>query len=199
MPTPDDLAITFVDWNPLPPDKDMGLYREVYVTASGPVAVRHAQVITRFDLPSLSVAHLTVAADLINATGRTAQGTLRARIGHVSLSETVRLEPHEKNGLSKLPRVSLEISAQAQTSGASAKEEVTLQNPTRHLAFFVHLRVLKGAGGEDVHPILWQDNYFELMPGEKRTVAARYSRSELGGRKPVVAIDGWNVTPATAE
>ena len=39
-PTEHDLAITFVDWNPAPPDKNMGLWREVYVTASGPVAVR---------------------------------------------------------------------------------------------------------------------------------------------------------------
>src|SRR5207248_1882862 len=35
----DDLAITFVDWNPMPPDKDMGLYRPVYLTRSGPVAL----------------------------------------------------------------------------------------------------------------------------------------------------------------
>jgi exo-1,4-beta-D-glucosaminidase len=39
-PLPNDLAITFVDWNPLPPDKDMGLWREVYLAATGPVAVR---------------------------------------------------------------------------------------------------------------------------------------------------------------
>ena len=27
-PTDTDLAITFVDWNPAPPDKNMGLFRE---------------------------------------------------------------------------------------------------------------------------------------------------------------------------
>ncbi len=31
-PTENDLAITFVDWNPAPPDKNMGLWREVYLT-----------------------------------------------------------------------------------------------------------------------------------------------------------------------
>src|ERR1017187_7413317 len=36
-PTPDDLAITWVDWNPAPPDKNTGLFRDVYLTASGPV------------------------------------------------------------------------------------------------------------------------------------------------------------------
>jgi exo-1,4-beta-D-glucosaminidase len=29
-PTQNDLTITFVDWNPMPPDKDMGLVRDVY-------------------------------------------------------------------------------------------------------------------------------------------------------------------------
>ena len=31
-PQPDDLAWTCVDWNPMPPDKNMGLYRDVYLT-----------------------------------------------------------------------------------------------------------------------------------------------------------------------
>ena len=39
-PQPHDLAITFVDWNPQPPDKNMGLWRDVYITATGPVAMR---------------------------------------------------------------------------------------------------------------------------------------------------------------
>jgi len=36
-PTENDLAITFVDWNPAPPDKNMGLWRDVYLTTSGPI------------------------------------------------------------------------------------------------------------------------------------------------------------------
>ena len=39
-PGPCDLAITWVDWNPSPPDKNMGLWRDVCLTASGPVALR---------------------------------------------------------------------------------------------------------------------------------------------------------------
>lgn len=94
-PTPDDLAITFVDWNPLPPDKDMGIYRDVYVRESGPVAVRNAQVISRFDLPSLDVAHLTVSADLVNAGSDAVRGVLKATIGDVAVSQPIRLAPHE--------------------------------------------------------------------------------------------------------
>ena len=50
-PTPDSLSITWFDWSPLPPDKNMGIWREVYLDATGPVAVRNPQVVTKLDLP----------------------------------------------------------------------------------------------------------------------------------------------------
>ena len=46
--TEKDLGINWVDWNPAPPDKDMGLWRDVYLQASGPVAIRYPQVVTHF-------------------------------------------------------------------------------------------------------------------------------------------------------
>src|SRR2546430_7947459 len=79
-PTPTDLSITFVDWNPMPPDKDMGLVRDVYLLTSGPVAVRHTQVITRL---GPAAADLTVATDLRNGTDHPVEGTLTARIGGI--------------------------------------------------------------------------------------------------------------------
>jgi exo-1,4-beta-D-glucosaminidase len=39
-PKKDDLEITWVDWNPTPPDKLMGIWREVFLTHSGEVTVR---------------------------------------------------------------------------------------------------------------------------------------------------------------
>src|SRR3979411_147335 len=40
-PGKDDLGITWVDWNPTPPDKDMGIWKEVYLTQSADVSVRN--------------------------------------------------------------------------------------------------------------------------------------------------------------
>src|SRR5215472_3298968 len=59
-PTEKDLAITFVDWNPMPPDKDMGLFRDVVVRTSGPVALRHPAVLSKVDPDQ--AAHLTITA-----------------------------------------------------------------------------------------------------------------------------------------
>jgi exo-1,4-beta-D-glucosaminidase len=61
----------------------------------------------------------------------------------------------------------------------------------------VHLRITKGKGGEDVTPILWEDNYFSLFPGESREIKAKFDAARLGGRLPVLEVDGYNVAPAT--
>ncbi len=92
-PQADDLAITFVDWNPLPADKDMGMWRDVYLTASGPVTLRYPQVISRLDLPSLDKAHLTVTAELHNATDQVVDGTLKGKIESLEFSQPVSLPP----------------------------------------------------------------------------------------------------------
>ncbi|MCL5006358.1 MAG: glycosyl hydrolase family 2 [Acidobacteria bacterium] len=102
-PHADDLGITWVDWNPAPPDKDMGLWRSVYVTATGPVTLRHPQVVTKFDLPNLDVAHLTVRAALQNVTGRTVRGVLKGNIGEVEFQQEVELKPHETRDVAFAP------------------------------------------------------------------------------------------------
>ncbi|HEV2500252.1 MAG TPA: beta galactosidase jelly roll domain-containing protein [Terriglobia bacterium] len=96
-------------------------------------------------------------------------------------------------GLEKLPKVTLRASLQKQNAGNTAQDVVTVENPSSHLAFFIHLTVLKGS--EDVHPVFWQDNDFELMPGERRQISATYSQSELGGAGPAIRVTGWNVRP----
>jgi exo-1,4-beta-D-glucosaminidase len=94
-PTPTDLAITFVDWNPMPPDKVMGLYRPVAVTASGPVALRHPQVVTKLVSPAGDRAELTVKVFAKNATGAPASGRLRGRAAGVAFQKEVALAAGE--------------------------------------------------------------------------------------------------------
>jgi exo-1,4-beta-D-glucosaminidase len=94
-PTPDDLAITFVDWNPAPPDKGMGIWRDVYLTSSGPVTIRFPQVITKLDVPAIDKAHLTVTAELHNQTAGPVEGILRGQIENIAFSLSVTLEKSE--------------------------------------------------------------------------------------------------------
>jgi hypothetical protein len=70
---------------------------------------------------------------------------------------------------------------------------VTLRNPGASLAFFVRLRVLKSPDGEQILPSMWSDNYVSLLPGETRTLTARWRPEDAPGASPTVAVDGWNV------
>src|SRR5580698_695370 len=67
-PTETDLGINWVDWNPCPPDKDMGLWGAVDLVSSGPVSVRSPLATTHFTDASLKEADLTVYGELHNAT-----------------------------------------------------------------------------------------------------------------------------------
>jgi exo-1,4-beta-D-glucosaminidase len=93
-PEKDSLAITFVDWNPAPPDKDMGLWKDVYLTASGPVTLRHPFVTSKLG-ENYKTAELTASADVHNSSDHVVEGVLKADIGGIRLSEPVRLAPSE--------------------------------------------------------------------------------------------------------
>ena len=98
-PTDSDFGINLVDWLPTPPDKDMGLWRGVYLTASGPVRLRYPTVTTHFPDDSLERADLTVRAELWNDTDAAIGGTLRGAFGGVVLAKTVSLAPGEKRAV----------------------------------------------------------------------------------------------------
>ena len=84
-----DLTITYTDWNPEPPDNNMGILNDVVVSTSGPVVVRDPLVISKVDQPSLDAAHLTVVADVTNASASPVSGTLDGAIGDVAFSQDV--------------------------------------------------------------------------------------------------------------
>ena len=94
--------------------------------------------------------------------------------------------------ISQLPKVKLKVTDRTEHKGEEEVTHVTLENPSKSLAFFVRLKVNKGEKGEEILPVVWEDNYISLMPGEKREVSATYRASELGAAKPAVEVSGWN-------
>jgi exo-1,4-beta-D-glucosaminidase len=86
-----DLGINWVDWNPAPPDKDMGLWRGVSLETTGPVSVRYPLVVTHFPDSSLGQADLTVEAELHNAAASSVAGTLEASLENVQVRQDVSL------------------------------------------------------------------------------------------------------------
>jgi exo-1,4-beta-D-glucosaminidase len=101
--TDKSLGITFVDWNPAPPDKNMGLWRDVYLRASGPVALRYPAVLSKVDSPANNAAHLTVTALLKNGTDQPVKGTLKGKMEKVEFSQEVELTAGESKDVTLDP------------------------------------------------------------------------------------------------
>ncbi|MEW5900682.1 MAG: glycoside hydrolase family 2 TIM barrel-domain containing protein, partial [Acidobacteriota bacterium] len=95
--------------------------------------------------------------------------------------------------LNRLPPVELKAHYRLGREGVQETILVELQNPTRHLAFMVELRLVRDQSDESVVPIFWEDNYFSLLPGERRTVRGNYAIEDLCREKPVLKISGWNI------
>jgi exo-1,4-beta-D-glucosaminidase len=95
--------------------------------------------------------------------------------------------------LAQLPKTKLKVASHTESKGVESITHVTLENPGKAIAFFVRLKVNKGKGGEEILPVVWQDNYVSLLPGEKREITATYRTAELGTAMPELEMKGWNV------
>jgi exo-1,4-beta-D-glucosaminidase len=102
-PKENDLGITFVDWNPTPPDKNLGLFRPVYLTTSGPVTLRHASVRSKVAADGKS-AQLTLDIDVHNTTDKPVRGTLRGTAGTIPFSAEVDLAANETKDVELTPK-----------------------------------------------------------------------------------------------
>ena len=89
-----DLGYNWVDWNPSPADKELGLWREVFLSFNGPVAVRNPEVVSHV-APSLDSATLSVSAEVRNDATQTVTGTLRGTMEGITIEKNVSLEKGE--------------------------------------------------------------------------------------------------------
>ena len=94
-PKEKDLGINWVDWNPCPPDKDMGLWGAVDLVETGPVTMRSPTAVTHFADGSQSRADLTIYAELHNATGAPVKGIVAGTAAGVKFEKPVQLAAHE--------------------------------------------------------------------------------------------------------
>src|SRR6202043_1805204 len=101
-PGKNDLGITWVDWNPTPPDKDMGIWKEVFLRSSGDVSLRNPFVSSKLDTDYKNAA-LTVSADLRNVSNHAVSGALRAEVDGKHVSQQVSLNAGEAKSVSFAP------------------------------------------------------------------------------------------------
>ena len=94
-PTEKDLGVNWVDWNPCPPDKEMGLWGAVDLVETGAVTLHSPLAVTHFSDNSLNSAELTIYSDLHNTTDQAIQGIVAGSVAGARFEQLIQLAAHE--------------------------------------------------------------------------------------------------------
>jgi exo-1,4-beta-D-glucosaminidase len=108
-PQPGDFTMGFVDWNPQPPDRELGLFRPVKLHFYQSVSIGDVFVESKIDHAGWQNAALTVHAELCNHTDRETSTTVSGRIHTASFSETFTLRPGEKRSVALGPETNPQL------------------------------------------------------------------------------------------
>jgi exo-1,4-beta-D-glucosaminidase len=99
----------------------------------------------------------------------------------------------DMTALATLPTTKIEWASQIEHRGDEEIVHVNVRNDGKDLAFLLHAELKHGHSGDDIAPVLWDDNYISLLPGESRTLSATVPARDLGGISPQIVVQGWNV------
>jgi len=95
-PKPGDFSTGFVDWNPPPPDHNMGIFRSVRLRFCRDASIEQPFVQTKLNLETLDEAKLTVTAELVNHSLQSVSGILEGEIESLRFHRTIDIEPQER-------------------------------------------------------------------------------------------------------
>jgi exo-1,4-beta-D-glucosaminidase len=99
----------------------------------------------------------------------------------------------DMTALNNLAKSQVHAMAAVQPSTSGHAVRVKLRNTSDKLAFQIRLSLRDAATKEELLPVLWDDNYVSLMPGESREIGARYLAHTKVPPKLVLRVEGWNV------
>jgi exo-1,4-beta-D-glucosaminidase len=102
-PKPGDFSIGFVDWNPPPPDRNMGIFRSVKLRFCEGVSIENPFVQTELNLETLAEATVTISTELANHIDRNVSGILEGQIESARFTKAVDIEPHGRTTIKFTP------------------------------------------------------------------------------------------------
>ena len=97
------LSIGWVDWNPTPPDNNMGPWRGVEIVRTGPVELRFPQVTSTLSLPDFAHAQLAVNVEARNLDAVPHDVTITGQVAGASLRRTIHLAAAQTQTVSFSP------------------------------------------------------------------------------------------------
>jgi hypothetical protein len=95
--------------------------------------------------------------------------------------------------LNTLAKVKIKTETKVVKKGNKFLLTTTLFNNTKTVAPLIKLKVIRQKSKERILPVIFNDNYISLMPGEKKVIKMEFENSDTYGEKPVVALEGINI------
>ena len=97
--------------------------------------------------------------------------------------------------LKQLPKISLHTQPEyMKADDGEWTARIMVENRTASPALMVRLNVAGDQDGLQFLPIFYSDNYFSLMPGEKKVVCVRWKDEDTRGNRSLLQVSGYNVT-----
>lgn len=94
---PSEPSIGFVDWAPMAPDREMGIWRPVKLRTSGNTVLDNIFVKSKITYGNTNVANLQIETDVINHTNKTVNAVVKGKIDNISIEKRVALAPNQKS------------------------------------------------------------------------------------------------------
>ena len=103
-------------------------------------------------------------------------------------------EENNYQDLKQLEKVTLQSDMQyEQDANGEWHAVVTLENTASTPALMVRLNIVGEEDGLQFLPIFYSDNYFALLPGEKKEVRVHWKDVDTRGNAPKLVVTGYNV------
>ena len=104
------------------------------------------------------------------------------------------LEENNYQDLKTLPAVPLTVAfSSAKSDCGQWTATADIENATETPALLIRLNVTGATDGDQILPILYSDNYFCLLPGEKKQVKISWKDTDTRGNQPKLTVTGYNV------
>jgi exo-1,4-beta-D-glucosaminidase len=97
----------------------------------------------------------------------------------------------DMTALNTMNHVTVEIEAQQNKIGTESHVTIRLHNPSEHIAFFERATISESRDGNEILPIIYDDNYITVFPGETAEIHGIVWK---GVEPRWVKLEGYNTT-----
>jgi hypothetical protein len=115
--------------------------------------------------------------------------------GNDVVSRNLYLRPMQEGNyraIRQLPKARIKTNTTVTKHGDLWQLTTHAQNLSAHPSLMTRLKVVREKSGDRILPVIYEDNYFNLMPGEERTIKTEVKHADTRGERPSVVVEGFN-------